>query len=198
MGVTCFIVFIKASSWRQANRYSFWNSSSFRCCDETFTIYEVIFSSITYLPALLINLFPSDILLLDVHSFLLLRGILHHLVEGEKFGLVFISQWDHLNGRWCLISMVSLNFMTQATKWWFCWTVSATAFYKSQSCIQFLCDVLEIRPEDLRYMRALSDSQRVKFTKEIRGLKVSSEFVSLCDVRKASLGRNYSLWKHAT
>jgi len=50
--------------------------------------------------------------------------------------------------------------------------VSATAFYKAQSCVQFLCDVLELQVSDLRMMRGLTDSQRVKFTKEIRGLKV--------------------------
>lgn len=50
--------------------------------------------------------------------------------------------------------------------------VSATAFYRAQSCVQFLCDVLEIRLDDLRFLRGLTDSQRVKFTKEIRGLKV--------------------------
>uniref|UniRef100_H2YUA1 Argonaute RISC catalytic component 2 n=1 Tax=Ciona savignyi TaxID=51511 RepID=H2YUA1_CIOSA len=50
--------------------------------------------------------------------------------------------------------------------------VSATAFYRAQSCVQFLCDVLELRIEDLRLIRSLTDSQRVKFTKEIRGLKV--------------------------
>ncbi|XP_078481805.1 protein argonaute-2 isoform X1 [Ciona intestinalis] len=50
--------------------------------------------------------------------------------------------------------------------------VSATAFYRAQSCVQFLCDVLELRIEDLRLIRGLTDSQRVKFTKEIRGLKV--------------------------
>lgn len=51
--------------------------------------------------------------------------------------------------------------------------VSATAFYRAQSCVQFLCDVLELRVEDLRLIRGLTDSQRVKFTKEIRGLKVN-------------------------
>jgi len=51
--------------------------------------------------------------------------------------------------------------------------VSATAFYRAQPCVQFLCDVLELRHDDLRVIRGLTDSQRVKFTKEIRGLKVS-------------------------
>lgn len=50
--------------------------------------------------------------------------------------------------------------------------VSATAFYRSQPVIDFMCEVLDIRKEDLRQMRSLTDSQRVKFTKEIKGLKV--------------------------
>ena len=50
--------------------------------------------------------------------------------------------------------------------------VSATAFYKSQSVIDFMCEVLDVKRDDLRQMRGLTDSQRVKFTKEIKGLKV--------------------------
>jgi len=47
--------------------------------------------------------------------------------------------------------------------------VSATAFYKAQPVIEFMCEVLDIRDiHDQR--RPLTDSQRVKFTKEIKGL----------------------------
>ncbi|XP_037914677.1 protein argonaute-2 isoform X3 [Hermetia illucens] len=49
--------------------------------------------------------------------------------------------------------------------------VSATAFYKAQSVIDFMCEVLDIR--DINEQRKpLTDSQRVKFTKEIKGLKI--------------------------
>ncbi|XP_033120381.1 protein argonaute-2-like isoform X1 [Anneissia japonica] len=49
--------------------------------------------------------------------------------------------------------------------------VSATAFYKAQPVIEFMGEVLDIR--DLHEnRRPLSDSHRVKFTKEIRGLKI--------------------------
>ena len=49
--------------------------------------------------------------------------------------------------------------------------VSATAFYKAQPAIDFMCEVLDIRDvNDQR--KPLTDSQRVKFTKEIRGLKI--------------------------
>jgi len=49
--------------------------------------------------------------------------------------------------------------------------VSATAFYKAQSVIDFMCEVLDIRDvNDQR--RPLTDSQRVKFTKEIKSLKI--------------------------
>lgn len=49
--------------------------------------------------------------------------------------------------------------------------VSATAFYKAQPVIEFLCEVLDVR--DINEQRKpLSDSQRVKFTKEIKGLKI--------------------------
>ncbi|XP_037082882.1 protein argonaute-2-like isoform X2 [Pollicipes pollicipes] len=49
--------------------------------------------------------------------------------------------------------------------------VSATAFYKSQAVIEFMCEVLDIR-EVSEQRKPLTDSQRVKFTKEIRGLKI--------------------------
>ena len=49
--------------------------------------------------------------------------------------------------------------------------VSATAFYKSQAVIDFMCEVLDIR-ELSEQRKPLTDSQRVKFTKEIRGLKI--------------------------
>lgn len=50
-------------------------------------------------------------------------------------------------------------------------TVSATAFYKAQPVIDFMCEVLDIR--DINEQRKpLTDSQRVKFTKEIKGLKI--------------------------
>lgn len=47
--------------------------------------------------------------------------------------------------------------------------VSATAFYKAQPVIQFMCEVLDIHNID-EQPRPLTDSHRVKFTKEIKGL----------------------------
>uniref|UniRef100_A0A6A7FRX8 Protein argonaute-1 n=1 Tax=Hirondellea gigas TaxID=1518452 RepID=A0A6A7FRX8_9CRUS len=49
--------------------------------------------------------------------------------------------------------------------------VSATAFYKAQAVIEFMCEVLDIR-EIGEQRKPLTDSQRVKFTKEIKGLKI--------------------------
>lgn len=47
-------------------------------------------------------------------------------------------------------------------------SVSATAFYKAQSVIQFMAETLDIH--DIHdQKRPLTDSQRVKFTKEIKG-----------------------------
>ncbi|KFO24331.1 Protein argonaute-3 [Fukomys damarensis] len=45
--------------------------------------------------------------------------------------------------------------------------VSATAFYKAQPVIQFMCEVLDIHNID-EQPRPLTDSHRVKFTKEIK------------------------------
>lgn len=54
----------------------------------------------------------------------------------------------------------------------FCLAVSATAFYKAQPVIQFMCEVLDIHNID-EQPRPLTDSHRVKFTKEIKGDKLN-------------------------
>ncbi|CAG13809.1 unnamed protein product, partial [Tetraodon nigroviridis] len=43
--------------------------------------------------------------------------------------------------------------------------------YKAQPVIEFMCEVLDIRNID-EQPKTLTDSQRVRFTKEIKGLKV--------------------------
>ena len=50
--------------------------------------------------------------------------------------------------------------------------VSATAFYRSMPVIEFIAEVLELPVQALAERRALSDAQRVKFTKEVRGLQI--------------------------
>jgi len=49
------------------------------------------------------------------------------------------------------------------------WLVSATAFYKAQPVIEFLCEVLDFSDMHELQKRPLADSLRVKFTKEIKG-----------------------------
>ena len=46
--------------------------------------------------------------------------------------------------------------------------MSATAFYREMPVIEFIAEVLELPVQALAERRALSDAQRVKFTKEIR------------------------------
>ncbi|ERE84734.1 protein argonaute-2 [Cricetulus griseus] len=46
--------------------------------------------------------------------------------------------------------------------------VSATAFYKAQPVIEFVCEVLDFKSIE-EQQKPLTDSQRVKFTKEIKG-----------------------------
>ena len=50
----------------------------------------------------------------------------------------------------------------------FCISVSAKGFYKSQSVIDFLCEILNMRPNDLDNKRLEIDRQ--KFEKAIRGI----------------------------
>lgn len=54
--------------------------------------------------------------------------------------------------------------------------VSATAFYKAQPVIQFMCEVLDIHNID-EQPRPLADSHRVKFTKEIKGSSMFFLFI---------------------
>ncbi|KAL1230668.1 Protein argonaute-2 [Trichinella spiralis] len=49
--------------------------------------------------------------------------------------------------------------------------VSATAFYKSMPVVDFLSEILDA-PHIPENRRPLSDAQRIKFTKEVKGLKV--------------------------
>lgn len=52
-------------------------------------------------------------------------------------------------------------------------SVSATAFYRAQPVIEFMCEVLDIQNIN-EQTKPLTDSQRVKFTKEIRGGTLST------------------------
>lgn len=52
-------------------------------------------------------------------------------------------------------------------------TVSATAFYKAQPVIEFVCEVLDFKSIE-EQQKPLTDSQRVKFTKEIKGKEAPS------------------------
>lgn len=51
-------------------------------------------------------------------------------------------------------------------------TVSATAFYKCQPVVEFLCEVLRKSQQDLQRGKLLTDAERMKLSREIKGLKV--------------------------
>lgn len=65
--------------------------------------------------------------------------------------------------------------------------VSATAFYKSQPVIDFMCEVLDIR-DIQEQRRPLNDAQRVKFTKEIKGWYSLSSNIRLTNSYDENLG----------
>lgn len=54
--------------------------------------------------------------------------------------------------------------------------MSATAFYKAQPVIEFMCEVLDFKSIE-EQQKPLTDSQRVKFTKEIKG----DLYVCICE-----------------
>ena len=64
--------------------------------------------------------------------------------------------------------------------------MSATAFYKAQSVIDFLKDILELESMSMQ-QRPLNDAQRVRFAKEIKGLKIE---ITHCGQAK----RKYRVW----
>lgn len=78
-------------------------------------------------------------------------------------------------------------------------SVSATAFYKAQPVIQFMCEILDIHNID-EQPRPLADSHRVKFTKEIKGRRWRGRGVETCHHLShfgRSEGGSDPLWNHA-
>lgn len=67
---------------------------------------------------------------------------------------------------WLFFSVLSLSLKLSILP--LCLLVSATAFYRAQPIIEFMCEVLDIQNIN-EQTKPLTDSQRVKFTKEIRG-----------------------------
>ena len=47
--------------------------------------------------------------------------------------------------------------------------VSATAFYKCQPVVEFMCEVLRKAQQELQQGKPLSDSETVKLSREIKG-----------------------------
>lgn len=72
-------------------------------------------------------------------------------------------------------------------------SVSATAFYKAQPVIEFMCEVLDIKDVN-EQKRPLTDSQRVKFTKEIRGMVPTLQVMFLSSEVWESVIDDFSTW----
>ena len=49
--------------------------------------------------------------------------------------------------------------------------VSATAFYKCQPVVEFMCEVLHRQEQDLQKMKPLFEAKILKFTQEIKGME---------------------------
>jgi len=67
--------------------------------------------------------------------------------------------------------------------------VSATAFYKAQPVIEFLCEVLDFSDMHELQKRPLADSLRVKFTKEIKGY---SFLLEACELHYSVIFSNFN------
>ncbi|XP_037520540.1 protein argonaute-2-like [Rhipicephalus sanguineus] len=76
--------------------------------------------------------------------------------------------------------------------------VSATAFYKAQTVIDFMCEVLHLHNVS---QRPLTDSQRFELTKEIKGLKIevthgrTPRKYRVCDVTPMTAHRQTFPWQ---
>lgn len=134
----------------------------------------------------------SGTLLWGAPSSLLQRGTTIPWVEAGRCGLGSISPSVPPCGTWCSTSTVRRHLLsvwveaklennaaepTESLQTpalfphlptMLCSTVSATAFYRAQPVIEFMCEVLDIQNIN-EQTKPLTDSQRVKFTKEIRG-----------------------------
>ena len=88
----------------------------------------------------------------------------HHSLTTLTYSLTHTTNSQHSHTYTCTLTH-TLNAPHHITH---TRAVSATAFYKQQAVLDFLCEVLELSNiEEQR--RPLSDSQRVKFAKEIKG-----------------------------
>jgi len=72
------------------------------------------------------------------------------------------------------LSVTARRLLVNVLTTFVCLAVSATAFYKAQPVIEFLCEVLDFSDMHELQKRPLADSLRVKFTKEIKGLNFLS------------------------
>lgn len=80
-----------------------------------------------------------------------------------------MSPWQKLHNK---VVSVHLTTVWLFFLFFFSFAVSATAFYKAQPVIEFMCEVLDFKSIE-EQQKPLTDSQRVKFTKEIKGKKAS-------------------------
>jgi len=119
--------------------------------------HSIIHSSIHWFIDLFIHLFVHSFF---IHSFIC--SFIHswsiHLLVNKLFHF-FILNWN--------ITLILIIMLTWGIYDFFL-PVSATAFYKCQPVIDFLKEVLNKRDGDLRSGRTLSDSERLRFTKEIK------------------------------
>ena len=85
-------------------------------------------------------------------------------------GMVLLTPTGCIEPVWvamCLNMLARIGLQPLCTRLFFA-TVSATAFYKAQPVIEFMCEVLDFKSIE-EQQKPLTDSQRVKFTKEIKG-----------------------------
>lgn len=68
-------------------------------------------------------------------------------------------------------SLTLLKVITKDNPIWFFlfFAVSATAFYKCQPVVEFMCEVLRKPQQELQQGKPLSDSETVKLSREIKG-----------------------------
>lgn len=90
----------------------------------------------------------------------------------KEFGFMCMQMRNPTVIRYCAYACELIGVILLAA-------VSATAFYKAQPVIQFMCEVLDIHNID-EQPRPMTDSHRVKFTKEIKGVCFGISHTDAC------------------
>ena len=100
-------------------------------------------------------------------------GCFVNLLSNRKW-LKTNSVWINLVTKRLWISHITeSHYLRQSYIYIYFFAVSATAFYKCQPVVEFMCEVLRKPQQELQQGKPLSDSETVKLSREIKGKQIN-------------------------